>query len=36
VLQRFPYALYFSQQGAEIIVIALQGRQDPERWQQRA
>jgi toxin ParE1/3/4 len=35
VLRRFPYAVYFREQGAEILVIALHGRQDPRRWQQR-
>ncbi len=36
VLSRFPYAVYFREQGAEILVIALHGRQDPDRWQQRS
>lgn len=36
VLSRFPYALYFREQGAEILVLALHGRQDPQRWQQRS
>jgi plasmid stabilization system protein ParE len=35
VLRRFPYAVYFRDQSAEILVIALHGRQDPRRWQQR-
>ena len=35
VLRRFPYAVYFREQGAEILLIALHGRQDPRRWQQR-
>jgi hypothetical protein len=35
VLRRFPYAVYFREQGVEILVIALHGRQDPQRWQQR-
>ncbi|SBO43312.1 hypothetical protein [Cyanobium sp. NIES-981] len=35
VLGRFPYAVYYREQGAEILVIALHGRQDPHRWQQR-
>jgi plasmid stabilization system protein ParE len=35
VLKRFPYAVYFREQGDEILVIALHGRQDPQRWQQR-
>jgi len=32
VLSRFPYAVYFREQGTEILVIALHGRQDPQRW----
>ena len=36
VLSRFPYAVYFREQGAEILVIALHGRQDPDRWQRRS
>ncbi|MBD2550258.1 type II toxin-antitoxin system RelE/ParE family toxin [Microcystis elabens FACHB-917] len=36
VLSRFPYAVHFREQGAEILVIALHGRQDPDRWQQRS
>ncbi len=35
VLRRFPYAVYFREQSAEILLIALHGRQDPRRWQQR-
>ena len=35
VLKRFPYAVYFREQGDEILVIALHGRQDPRLWQQR-
>jgi toxin ParE1/3/4 len=35
VLRRYPYAVYFREQGAEILVIALHGREDPRRWQQR-
>ena len=35
VLSRFPYAVYFRDQGTEILVIALHGRQDPRRWKQR-
>ncbi|NQV11353.1 MAG: hypothetical protein HQ527_09365 [Cyanobacteria bacterium] len=35
VLSRFPYAVYFREQGTEILVIALRGRQDPRRWKQR-
>ena len=29
VLKRFPYAVYFREQGDGILVIALHGRQDP-------
>jgi hypothetical protein len=36
VLSRFPYAVYFREQGAEILVIALRGRQNPDRWQHLA
>jgi len=36
VLSRFPYAVYFREQGTEILVIALHGRQDPDRWQRRS
>ena len=35
VLSRFPYAVYFREQGTEILVVALHGRQDPRRWKQR-
>jgi plasmid stabilization system protein ParE len=35
VLSRFPYAVYFREQGTEILVIVLHGRQDPRRWKQR-
>jgi plasmid stabilization system protein ParE len=35
VLSRFPFAVYFREQGTEILVIALHGRQDPQRWKQR-
>lgn len=35
VLSRFPYAVYFRIHGAEIVVLALHGRQDPGRWQSR-
>jgi hypothetical protein len=34
VMKRFPYAVYFREQGDEILVIALHGRQDPKLWQQ--
>jgi plasmid stabilization system protein ParE len=36
VLRQFPYAVYFREEGSEILVIALHGRQDPRRWQQRS
>jgi Zn-dependent protease len=36
VLSRFPYAVYFREQGAEILVIALHGRQDSDRCQRRS
>ena len=36
VLRQFPYAVYFKEEGLEILVIALHGRQDPRRWQQRS
>jgi plasmid stabilization system protein ParE len=35
VMKRFPYAVYFREQGGEILVIALHGRQDLKLWQQR-
>jgi plasmid stabilization system protein ParE len=35
VLSRFPYAVYFRIHVAEIIVLAVHGRQDPGRWQSR-
>jgi hypothetical protein len=34
-LKRFPCAVDFRKQGEDIQVIALHGRQDPKRWQQR-
>jgi toxin ParE1/3/4 len=36
VLQRFPYAVYFRLEVDEIIVLAVHGRQDPNRWQKRS
>ena len=36
VLRQFPYAVYFREEGSEILVIALHGRQDPRRWLQRS
>ncbi|CAK6693954.1 hypothetical protein [Synechococcus sp. CBW1107] len=35
VVRRFPYAIYFREDGDDILVHALHGRQDPRRWQQR-
>ena len=32
ILSRFPYVVYFRLDGDEIIVLAVQGRQDPARW----
>jgi len=34
-MKRFPYAVYFREQGDEILVIAFHGRQNPKFWQQR-
>ncbi len=31
VLRQFPYAVVFKEEGPEILVIALHGRQDPRR-----
>lgn len=36
VLHRFPYAVYFVLQEEAIVVLAVHGRQDPERWKSRA
>ncbi len=36
ILQRFPYAVYFRLEADEIIVLAVHGRQDPNRWQKRS
>ncbi|MCX5946665.1 MAG: hypothetical protein NTY67_00200 [Cyanobacteria bacterium] len=36
VLRQFPYAVYFKEEGLEILVVALHSRQDPRRWQQRS
>jgi hypothetical protein len=30
------HAVFFREEGPEILVIALHGRQDPRRWQQRS
>lgn len=35
VLRRFPYVLYFRILDEAIIVLAVHGRQDPRRWQER-
>jgi plasmid stabilization system protein ParE len=35
VVRRFPYAIYFRDVGNEILVLAVHGRQDPRRWQDR-
>lgn len=35
-LRRFPYAIYFRLLGDDVIVLAVHGRQDPERWQSRS
>lgn len=36
VLRKVPYAVYFRSDGAQIVVLAVHGRQDPARWQTRA
>ncbi|MXZ73267.1 MAG: type II toxin-antitoxin system RelE/ParE family toxin [Acidobacteria bacterium] len=36
VLSRFPYAVYFRLVGDAVVVLAVLGRQHPERWQSRA
>jgi len=36
VVRRFPYAVYFREAGDELLVLAVHGRQDPRRWQDRA
>ena len=35
VLNRFPYAAYFRADEAQVIVLAIHGRQHPARWQSR-
>ena len=35
ILQRFPYTIYFRVAGEEIVVLAVHGRQHPQRWQLR-
>ena len=36
VLRRFPYAVYFRPVGDIVVVLAVHGRQHPERWRSRA
>jgi plasmid stabilization system protein ParE len=36
VLTRFPHAIYFRATPEVIIVLAVHGRQDPSRWQNRS
>ena len=36
VVRRFPYAVYFREVGVEVLVLAIHGRQDPQRWQGRS
>ena len=36
VVRQFPYAVYFREDGDEILVLAVHGRQDPRRWQDRS
>ena len=36
VVRRFPYAVYFREVGDEIVVLAIHGRQDPKRLQERS
>jgi plasmid stabilization system protein ParE len=35
VLQRFPYAIYFRVSDDAVVVLAVHGRQHPERWHTR-
>lgn len=35
VVRRFPYAVYFREVDNEVVVLAIHGRQDPRRWQDR-
>lgn len=35
VVRRFPYAVYFREVSDQILVLAIHGRQDPRRWQDR-
>ena len=36
VLTRFPYAIYFRFSDADVVVLAIHGRQDPSRWKARS
>ena len=36
VVGQFPYAVYFREEGDVILVLAVHGRQDPRRWQNRS
>lgn len=36
VLRRFPYAVYFREVSDAIVVLAVHGRQNPQRWQSRS
>jgi plasmid stabilization system protein ParE len=37
VLDRFPYALYFTIDAEQVTIIAcFHGRRDPQRWQERS
>ena len=33
VVRQFPYAVYFREEGDEILVLAVHGRQNPRCWQ---
>ena len=33
---RFPYAIYFRASDAEVVVLAIHGRQHQSRWQERS
>ena len=36
VLSRFPYAVYFRTTEAQVVVLAIHGRQRESHWQQRS
>jgi plasmid stabilization system protein ParE len=36
VLRRFPYAIYFRILDDDIVILAVHGRQDPQRWKSRS